>query len=120
MLPKRISTGIRYKSASELNCVITFMQSTPAATDGTPGALAPVWTTHANIASWRGKEEDLKQVRDASSTFKITMRYSPIFIPTADMIIQYHDQTYNIETISDIDGQRIQLELWCWIENTGT
>ena len=120
MLPKRISTGVRYKSASELNAIITFMQATPAASDGTPGAFAAVWVTYANIALWRGKEEDLPQIRNAASTFKITMRYNPEFIPTADMTILYHGTTYNIEAISDIDGQNIQLELWCWIENTGT
>ena len=47
------------------------------------------------------------------------MRYSKLFTPTADMVILYHGDTYNIESVSDIDGQRVQLELWCWIENGG-
>lgn len=119
MLPKRISTNTRYMSASQLNCLITFMQATGAASDGTPIAPVAMWTTHANIAMWRGKEQDLKQTRNAVSSFKITIRYSKMFVPTSDMTISYHGQTYNIESVSDIDGQKVQLEIWAWIENTG-
>ena len=117
MLPKRVSTGTRYMSASQFNSLITFYQATGASSDGTPNAAVPVWTTHANIAVWRAKEQDLKQTRNARSSFKITTRYSKLFTPTADMTILYHGQTYNIESVSDIDGQRIQLEIWAWIEN---
>ena len=119
MLPKRVSTGTRYMSASQLNSLITFYQATGASSDGTPNAAVPVWTTHANIAMWRGKEQDAKQMRNAASSFKITMQYSKRFTPTSDMTISYHGQTYNIESVSDIDGQKIQLEIWAWIENDG-
>jgi SPP1 family predicted phage head-tail adaptor len=119
MLPKRFSTGVRYKSASELNCLITFMQASGADADGTPNAPVALWTTYASISSWRAKEQDLQQQRSSQSRFKIVIRYSKRFSPTADMTILYHGQTYNIETISDIDGQHIQFELWAWIENQG-
>jgi SPP1 family predicted phage head-tail adaptor len=119
MLPKRISTGVRYMSASQLNSLITFMQARGAASDGTPNVPVAVWTTHANISMWRGKERDLKETRNAASSFKITIRYSTMFVPTSDMTISYHGQTYNIESVSDIDGQKIQLEIWAWIENDG-
>lgn len=117
MLPKKPSTLVRYKSASDLNCLVTFWQATGAAADGTPNAPVAVWTTHANITMWRGKEIDKAQQRNATSSFKITMRYSKYFTPTSDMTIVYHGQTYNIETVSDVDGQHVQLELWAWTEN---
>jgi SPP1 family predicted phage head-tail adaptor len=119
MLPKRISTGVRYKSASEYNCLISFMQAVGADSDGTPNRSAVVWTTHANIMMWRGRERDLQQTRNSQSTFKITIRYSKMFTPTSDMTISYHGQTYNIESVSDIDGQRVQMEIWAWTENDG-
>jgi SPP1 family predicted phage head-tail adaptor len=117
MLPRKLSTGVRYKDASEFNSLITFMGATGAEPDGTFNASAALWTTWANIAMWRGKESDQPQQRNAVSSFKITIRYSTSFVPTADMTISYHGQTYNIESVSDIDGQQVQLELWCWVEN---
>jgi SPP1 family predicted phage head-tail adaptor len=119
MFLKRATTGIAYKTASQLNCLITFMQATGAESDGTLNAPVAVWTTHANISMWRGKENDKAQQRNAQSTFKITIRYSPTFTPTSDMTISYHGQTYNIDSVSDVDGQRVQLEIWAWLENDG-
>jgi SPP1 family predicted phage head-tail adaptor len=118
-IPKRASTGVRYKSASELNCLITFQQAVGAESDGTLNAPTTVWTTHASITMWRGRENDAAQQRNAASSFKITMRYSKTFVPTSDMQIVYHGQTYNIESVSDVDGQQVQLEIWAWIENDG-
>jgi SPP1 family predicted phage head-tail adaptor len=118
-IPKRPATGVRYKSASELNCRITFQQATGAESDGTPNTPASVWTTNANIAMWRGTENTKAQQRNAHSSFKITVRFSKLFVPTSDMTILYHGQTYNIESVSDIDGQQVQLEIWAWIENDG-
>lgn len=119
MLPRKLPTGVRYKDASELNSLITFMQAAGAESDGTLNPPVAMWTTWANIAMWRGKESDKPQQRNATSSFKITMRYSKSFTPTSDMTISYHGQTYNIESVSDIDGQKVQLELWTWIENDG-
>ena len=111
------TTGIRYKTASELNCLITFQQATGAEADGTLNGFVDVWTTHASILMWRGREETEPQQRNATSTFKVVVRYNKYFTPTADMVISYHGDIYNIETVSDVDGQRVQLELWCWTEN---
>ncbi|HLX83806.1 MAG TPA: phage head closure protein [Terriglobales bacterium] len=119
MFTKRISTGVRYKTASELNCLITFQKAVGAENDGTLNPPTTVWTAHANIAMWRGREDDKTQQRNAASSFKITMRYSKQFVPTSDMTILYHGQTYNIESVSDIDGQQVQIEIWAWIENDG-
>lgn len=118
-IPKRPATGVRYKSASELNCLITFQQASGAESDGTPNTSVPVRMTHANISMWRGKESEKAQQRNAESSFKIVIRYSKSFVPTSDMTILYHGQTYNIESVSDIDGQQVQLEIWAWIENDG-
>ena len=49
-IPKRASTGVRYKSASELNCKITFQQAVGAESDGTLNPPTTVWTTNANIS----------------------------------------------------------------------
>jgi SPP1 family predicted phage head-tail adaptor len=117
ILPRKLSTGVRYMDASGFNSQITFMQAAGAEADGTLNPPVALWTAWANIAMWRGKESDKPQQRNAASSFKITMRYSIEFTPTSDMTIVYHGQTYNIESVSDIDGQRVQLELWCWIEN---
>ena len=119
MFLKKATTGVRYKTASELNCLVTFYQATGAESDGTLNAPVAVWTTHASITMWRGKEDKTAQQRNAASSFKITMRYSKYFTPTSDMTIVYHGQTYNIESVSDVDGQQVQLELWAWIENDG-
>ena len=118
MLSKK-NTGVRYASASELNCLITFQQAVGAESDGTLNATASVWTTHTKISMWRGKENDTAQRRNAQSSFKIVIRYSKMFAPTSDMTILYHGQTYIIESVSDIDGQQVQLELWAYIENDG-
>jgi SPP1 family predicted phage head-tail adaptor len=119
MLPRTLATGTRYMSASGFNSLITFMDAVGAQPDGTFNTSVALWTTWANIAMWRGKESEQPQQRNAVSSFKITMRYSESFVPTSDMTILYHGQTYNIESVSDIDGQHVQLELWCWIENDG-
>ena len=116
-IPKRFSTGVQYKSASEYNSLIQFQQAVGAESDGTLNAPTTVWTTHANIAMWRGKELVTAQQRNATSSFKITVRYNRAFVPTADMTIIHHGTTYNIESVSDIDGQRVQLEIWAWTEN---
>ena len=116
MLPRKI-TGSQYVSATELNCLITYMQASGAETDGTLNAPVAVGTTHAKISMWRGRETDTKQQRNATSTFKIVVRYSKNFTPTADMTISYHGDTYNIESVSDVDGQKVQLEIWAWTEN---
>jgi len=55
------------------------MQAVGAENDGTPNVPAAVWTTHANVAMWRGKEADTAQQRNATSTFKIVVRYSALF-----------------------------------------
>jgi len=121
MIAKRLSTGIRYKSAAELNCRIAFARAVGQQIDGTPKAATVLKSNvAANVAIWRGKESTSSQQRNASSSYKITVRYNKNFVPTSNMIILYHGQTYNIETVSDIDGQHIQLEIWAWIENDGT
>lgn len=121
--PKRLSTGVRYKSASELNCLIQFARPNGGVqADGTLNAPTLLWTTHANIAIWRAKETAVGQQRNSQSSFKITIRFNrsdATKVPTSDMIILYHGQTYNIETVSDVDGQQVQLEIWAWIENDG-
>ena len=119
MFLKKATTGVRYKTASELNCLVTFYQATGAESDGTLNAPVAVWTTHASITMWRGKEDKTAQQRNAASSFKITIRNSKSFAPTADMTILYHDVVYQIESISDVDGQQVQLEIWAWIENDG-
>jgi SPP1 family predicted phage head-tail adaptor len=119
-IPKRFATGVQYKSASDFNCRITFAQATGAESDGTLNAPVVVRTgVPANIAVWRAKEEEKAQQRNAESSFKITIRYSKAFVPTSDMIILHHGTTYNIESVSDIDGRRVQLEIWAWVENDG-
>jgi SPP1 family predicted phage head-tail adaptor len=119
-IPRRFSTNTQYKTASDFNCRIDFAQASGAETDGTLNTAVVVKSgVWASVAMWRGKEQDKAQQRNATSSFKITIRYDKNFVPTSDMVIQYHGQTYNIESVSDIDGQRVQLEIWAWIENDG-
>ena len=120
MATPKNTRGISYKTATDYNCRIAFAQAVGAETDGTLNApilvKSGVW---ANIAMWRGKEDDKAQQRNAVSSFKITIRYDKNVAPTSDIRIWYHGDTYNIESVSDIDGRRVQLEMWCWIENGG-
>jgi SPP1 family predicted phage head-tail adaptor len=117
--PKNLR-GISYKTALDFNCRVAFAQASGAETDGTlnPAVIVKsgVW---ASIAMWRGRENDKAQQRNAASSFKITIRYDKNFVPTSDMVILHHGQTYNIESVSDIDGRRVQVEIWAWIENDG-
>ena len=118
MLPKKLS-GVRYKSATERNCKIQFALATGAEADGTPKAPVILHTTKAKIAFWRAKENSTGEQRNGEADFKITVNYNKNFMPTSGMVILYHDQTYNIESVSDVDGQRRQLEIWAWMLNDG-
>jgi SPP1 family predicted phage head-tail adaptor len=119
MLPKKTSTGVRYLSSSAFNCYVSILQPDAGqATDGTPNAATTVASgIHANVAQWRGKEVDKTQTRVAQSSYKIIIRYPKSYTVDASMQVQVRGQLHNIESISDPDGQQVELHLWTWVDN---
>jgi SPP1 family predicted phage head-tail adaptor len=119
MLPKKLSTGVRYLSASAFNCYITFVDPDAGqASDGTPNAPVVVASNiHANVAQWRGKEVDKPQERVGQSSYKMIIRYPKTYAVNAGMQIQFRSQLHEIESISDPDGQQVELHLWTWVNN---
>jgi SPP1 family predicted phage head-tail adaptor len=118
MLPKRFSTGTRYKSASEFNTPITISRPNAGqADDGTPLPETIVALTQANVAQWRNREVDKAQTRSAQASYKITIRYPKTYSLNAGMNILVRGQRHFIDSFSDEDGQRIQLSVWTWVEN---
>jgi SPP1 family predicted phage head-tail adaptor len=121
-LPKKVSTNMRYISASALNSRVSFLQ--PDAGADPNGGPLPFTTVAsnvaANIAMWRGKEEDKTQQRIGQSSYKIIIRYPKNFAVDSGMLITCHDQTFNIESLSDPDMQKVQLEIWAWVDNGST
>jgi SPP1 family predicted phage head-tail adaptor len=119
MLPKKLSTGVRYLPSSAFNAYITFQNPDAGqATDGTPNSATTVATNvHANIAQWRGKEVDKTQLRTGQSSYKITIRYPKTYSVDASMQVLVRGQLHNIESISDPDGQQVELHLWTWVDN---
>lgn len=118
MLPKRLSTGVRYMSASQRNTPITITQpNTGQATNGTPNPETIVATTWANVAQWRNREVDKTQTRSAQASYKITIRYPTTYGLDGGMNILVRGQRHFIDSFSDEDGQRIQLSIWTYVEN---
>lgn len=119
MLTKRLSTGVRYKSASELTCRITFTQPNAGQeADGTPLPETIVKTNvWANVAKWRGKETDKPQERTGQSSYQIIIRYPKAYSVDSGMNILLRNQRHNIESISDPDGQMVELHLWTFVDN---
>lgn len=118
MLPKRLSSGVRYMSASQLNTPITLVQPNAGqAADGTPVPEQIVAQTYANVAQWRNKELDKTDTRNAQSSYKITIRYPKTYTLDAGMNILVHGQRHQIDSFSDLDGQRVELSIWTFVEN---
>jgi head-tail adaptor len=118
MLPKKLSTGVRYMSASQYNVPITIVQpSAGQASDGTPLPEYVVATTYANVAQWRNREVDKTQTRSGQASYKLTVRYPKNYSLDTGMNILVRGQRHLIDSFSDEDGQRIQLSIWTWTEN---
>jgi SPP1 family predicted phage head-tail adaptor len=119
MLPKKLSTGVRYSGASAFNGRITITQPNAGATsDGTPLPETIVKSNlAANVSQWRGKESDQQQTRSGVSSYKIVIRYPKNFSIDGGMNILVRGQRHNIESFSDPDGQRVELHIWTWVEN---
>jgi len=126
MLPKKLSTGVRYLSSSAFNCYVTILDPDAGqATDGTPNAPSVVARSiHANLAPWRGKEVDKTQLRTGQSSYKIVIRYPKTYTVDTSMLVQLTrgttTHTLNIESILDPDGQAVELHIWCWEDNAST
>src|ERR1035437_6375230 len=118
MLPKKLSTGVRYMSASQYNVPITITQPNAGqAADGTPLAETIVATTHANVAKWRSCEVDKAQARNALGYYQITIRYPKNYSLDSGMNILVRNQRHLIDGFLDEDGQKIQLKISTWVEN---
>lgn len=118
MLPKKPS-GVRYKSANDYNCYVTILQPNAGqALDGTPNApMVVASNVHANVAQWRGREIDKGDERTAMSSYKVIIRYPKTYTVDSGMQMQLRNRLFNIESMSDPDGQQVELHIWVWEEN---
>lgn len=120
MLPKKLSTLVRYLPSSAFNSYINILNPNAGQqSDGTPNAPITVATgIHASISPWRSKEVDKSQTRVGQSSFKIVIRYPKTFTVDTGMQIQCtragNTILYNIESVYDPDAQGVELHIWCW------
>lgn len=119
MLPKRLSTGTRYLSASAFNNYVTFVDPNAGqAADGTPLTETTIASgIHAAVSLWRGKERDQQQTRTGTTSYKIVIRYPKTFRVNTGMNVLLRNQRHNIESIADPDGNQVELHMWTWVEN---
>ena len=118
MLPKRLSTGVRYLNASQYNTPVTITDPNAGqAADGTPLAEVVIATTHANISRWRDREADKAQARSSQGYYKIVIRYHKTYSLHTGMNILVRNQRHLIDGFLDEDGQMIQLSISTWVEN---
>jgi head-tail adaptor len=120
MLPKKLSTGVRYLPSSAFNCYITVLNPNAGqAADGTPNAPTTVATgIHASVSPWRSKEVDKGQIRVGQSSYKVVIRAPKTFTIDTGMQIQCVragvTHLLNIESLYDPDMQGVELHIWCW------
>jgi SPP1 family predicted phage head-tail adaptor len=77
-----------------------------------PTTVATPW---ANVAQWRGKQDDKTQTVQAVSSYKIIIRYPQTWSMDTGMQIFVRGQQHNIESYSDPDGNRRELHIWTWV-----
>lgn len=119
-LPKQ-ATGVRYLGSTDYNTRIQFRQPNNGnAADGTPLAATNIACVWANVALWRGKQNEKPQLLQGSSSYKITIRYPRAFAVDTGMQILVRGQLHNIESFSDLDGTRTELTIWTWVGNDKT
>ena len=120
MLPKKLSTGVRYLPSSAFNCYVSFLNPNAGqATDGTPNPPVTVASgIHANVAPWRSKEVDKSMTRIGQSSYKVVIRAPKTFTVDTGMLIQLVrdgvTHLMNIESLYDPDMQGVELHIWAW------
>ena len=116
-LPKSVY-GTRYNSATELNTQVTFTQpSNGQAVDGTPLPETAVATTWANVAMWRGKQDDKKETIESIASYKIIIRYPQTWALDSGMNILVRGQRHIIDAFNDPDGNRVELHIFTYTVN---
>jgi SPP1 family predicted phage head-tail adaptor len=114
-LPKQ-PWGTRYQGSTDYNTQITFIQPNNGnGADGAPLPATTVATTWANVAQWRGKQEDKTQTLQAVSSYKMIIRYPQTWSIDSGMNIFVREQQHNIESYSDPDGNQNELHIWTWV-----
>jgi SPP1 family predicted phage head-tail adaptor len=116
-LPKQV-TGVRYLGSTDYDTKVTFTQQNSGnAPDGTSLPEVAVKTVWASVAEWRGKQEDKAQTLNSVSSYKIVIRYPFTWALDCGMNILVRGQRHNIESFSDVDGNRQELHLWTYVNN---
>ena len=113
-LPKQPS-GVRYLSSTDYTTRITIIQPNNGnALDGTQLPSSTVATVWANVAQWRGKQQDKDQTLQGISSYKVIIRYPRTFSMDSGMMILFNNRQLNIESFADPDGQKTELHIWTW------
>ena len=116
-LPKQ-PWGSRYLGSTDYNTQVTFTQPNNGnGADGTPLPETAVATVWANVAQWRGKQDDKAQTLQAVSSYKLIIRWPQTWSIDAGMNILVRDLRLNVESFSDPDGNRNELHIWAWAGN---
>jgi len=114
-MPKTVA-GVRYLSSTDYNTRITFQQPNAGQTaDGTANLPTVVKCVWANVAQWRGKESDKPQERVGVSSYKIVVPYPKSYGVDDGMQILIGSQVHDIESISNPDGQKVELHIWTFV-----
>ncbi len=114
-LPKQ-PWGTRYNGSTDYNTQVSFTQPNRGnAADGTPLPEVVVATTWAKVVMWRGKQEDKASTLESVSSYQIVICYPKTWNLDTGMNILVRGQRHNIESFSDPDGTRNELQIWTWV-----
>jgi Phage head-tail joining protein len=114
MLPKRLSTGVRFTGASEFNRRITILKPGEGAdTEGTPVALVTLATNvPAKITGLRnlGKPDQTQQLTQAVTYYEVVIRYRPD-VPYDAILLGPKGQTWTVTNIHNVEMANIELRI---------
>jgi SPP1 family predicted phage head-tail adaptor len=119
MLPKRISTNASYTPIGALTSKIDLLKPTGRKDASGDPLPSDTWMQNlwAKIAPYRQKYTEKPETTTVEATYKITIRYVPGV--STDMIVQSEGKLYNIESVNDVQGNKAELELMCYLRNDG-
>lgn len=121
MLPKQLTTGVRYTGASARNRKITIQAPNATADDlGGVSGYTTIATPWAKIVSLKGREVYKSQQITAEVSHMITIAFPKTYTVLSKMIVLYKTRKFEIVDVSDPDEGKVDLQLLCLERNDGT
>lgn len=119
MLPRRLSSGVQYTTAGEMDRQVTIQQQNPSGDDlGGIDSYTPFATVWAKIAAITGRELYQAGQMVEEATHKIVIHYLPGI--TDQMTILYNGRFFKIEAVLDPDERQVEQWFLCYERNLGT